>query len=192
MFLSVLGFGFLVGLRHALDSDHVAAVSTLVSRHRSTKKAIAISMLWGVGHTMTLVLVALVLLLTKATLPATLSLYLEAAVGLVLMYLGVRTFYPPLKGYAHMGTKALGVGMLHGIAGSAGLAIVSITALENVAQGVLYTLLFGMGSILGMVIIGALLGRTLVLLKNWQPLMIRLTGVASILIGAFMVAHLLW
>lgn len=191
MLLSVLGFGFLIGMRHALDSDHVAAVSTIISRNEGTTKAAAISMIWGIGHTITLAVAAFIMLLTKVSLTEHHSLWLEGMVGIVLIYLGVRAFLPrPHR--EHHSKRALSIGMIHGLAGSAGLALLSITALDSVSQGVLYTLVFGVGSIIGMMLIGTLLGSVLTTLKKWQFYTIRITGLVSIAVGVLMARPLLW
>lgn len=91
--ISVLSFGFVLGLRHAIEADHVAAVASLVSRTRSIRNAVPIGMLWGLGHTVTLTLFGVLVLFFDSIIPAALSQGLEAAVGVMLIILGVDVLY---------------------------------------------------------------------------------------------------
>jgi len=87
--LAILAIGFLLGMRHATDSDHVIAVSTIVSRERSIVKAGWIGILWGIGHTLTIVVVGAAIILFGLAIPARVSLTMEFSVGLMLIVLGV-------------------------------------------------------------------------------------------------------
>src|SRR5437867_9296743 len=88
-FLTVLGLGFLLGARHALDADHVAAVSTILSRRPDLRESGFIGFCWGFGHTAVLLLVGLVVITLKITIPEPLARILEFGVGLMLVVLGV-------------------------------------------------------------------------------------------------------
>jgi high-affinity nickel permease len=86
---SVVALGFFLGIRHATDADHVIAVSTIVSRYRSVKHAVAIGALWGVGHTLTILLVGGGIILFGWVIPARIGLSMELSLGLTLILLGV-------------------------------------------------------------------------------------------------------
>src|SRR5580692_7701910 len=84
------GFGSLLGMRHALEPDHLAAVSTLVSRERSSTKAIFLGICWGLGHTVSLLVVGIVLVFLRAEMPASVSNVFECVVAAMLIALGIR------------------------------------------------------------------------------------------------------
>ena len=87
-FFSVLAIGFLLGMRHATDPDHVVAVTTIVSRERSTGNAALIGAFWGLGHTVTIFVVGTGIILFDIVIPARLGLSMELCVGLMLIALG--------------------------------------------------------------------------------------------------------
>src|SRR5262245_1593025 len=84
------GLGSLLGLRHALEPDHLAAVTTLVTRERSSLRAALLGVCWGVGHTVTLLLVGAALVLLRAGMPASVANLFEFLVALMLVGLGIR------------------------------------------------------------------------------------------------------
>src|SRR3989338_3772304 len=85
------GFGLLLGVKHAIEADHVIAVSTIVSEQRSPSKAALVGTYWGVGHTTTLFIVGIVTLLLKVSIPERISLLLELLVGFMLIILGTKS-----------------------------------------------------------------------------------------------------
>src|SRR5262249_40351110 len=87
--LTIIGVGFLLGIRHATDPDHVIAVSTIVSRQQNIRHAGLIGILWGIGHTLTIVLVGTAIILFNLVIPPRIALAMELAVGLMLILLGV-------------------------------------------------------------------------------------------------------
>src|ERR1700751_3867128 len=87
--LGILLIGFVLGMRHATDPDHVIAVSTIVSRERSILKASLIGILWGVGHTLTILVVGAAIILFGLAIPARIGLAMEFSVGLMLILLGL-------------------------------------------------------------------------------------------------------
>src|SRR5262245_57048311 len=92
-FLDVMassGLGSLLGIRHALEPDHLAAVTTLVSRERSSVRAAMLGACWGLGHTLALVVVGAVLIVLRKEMPAALTELFELGVALMLITLGVR------------------------------------------------------------------------------------------------------
>jgi ABC-type nickel/cobalt efflux system permease component RcnA len=189
--LGLLVLGFLIGMRHALDADHVAAVSSLATRSASPRECVKQGVFWGLGHALTLFLFGSVVLLLNRALPERLATGLELAVGVMLVLLGadvlrrlakervhfhlhqhrdgVRHFH----GHSHAGDsehrdhehrhskgfplRALVVGLVHGMAGSAALILLTLGNVPSPAAGLLYMLLFGLGSIAGMALLSAVI-----------------------------------
>jgi len=224
--LSIVALGFFLGIRHATDVDHVIAVSTIVSRYRSVKHAVAIGALWGVGHTLTILLVGGGIILFGWVIPPRIGLSMELSVGLMLMLLGVLNltgilqwitnnfshaqhphgasedhdhdrastqhshahphgdyvhtqthahdpkFHPHDPGHTplnwldrHFGrlglyniVRPLVVGIVHGLAGSAAVALLVLTTIRNPKWAIAYLLLFGVGTIAGMMLITGAMG----------------------------------
>ncbi len=185
--LALLSLGFLIGISHAFEADHVAAVSSLVSGKTSRITMMRHGAIWGMGHTLTLFLVGGGVLLAGVVIGPNVSNGLETAVGVMLLGLGGHVFYRLWRDRVHFhlhrhgdGTRhfhlhshagedgrhdpgkhshghpdgaairTLMVGMMHGMAGSASLVLVAAAAMNSLALGLLYILLFGVGSILGM------------------------------------------
>src|SRR5258708_33495903 len=114
--LAVIGVGFLLGVRHATDPDHVIAVSTIVSRQRSIRQAGLIGALWGVGHTVMIFLVGVVIILFNLAIPPRVGLAMELAVGLMLILLGVLNLTGVTQWITHRFTPVhshTGVGVVH-------------------------------------------------------------------------------
>src|SRR6185369_11281592 len=88
-FLSIVALGFVLGMRHATDPDHVIAVTTIVSRQQSIRHAGLIGIMWGIGHTVTILLVGTGIILFNLVIPPRVGLAMELAVGLMLILLGV-------------------------------------------------------------------------------------------------------
>jgi high-affinity nickel permease len=151
--LSALGIGFVLGMRHATDSDHVVAVSTIASSERSIARALRIGAAWGIGHSATLFLVGGAIVLFGLTIPPRVGLAFELLVALMLIALGAMT----LSGRraadpASMG-RPLTVGFIHGLAGSAFVALLVLAAIPGWASQLAYLALFGIGTIAGMALI---------------------------------------
>jgi high-affinity nickel permease len=212
--LAILVIGFLLGMRHATDPDHVIAVSTIVSRERSILKAGLIGILWGCGHTLTIAIVGSAIILFGFVIPPRTGLTMEFSVGLMLILLGILNltgtmkwlsdkFSPshlPVKGahahihehdhhlhfhwHSHSGIqhhhgeslstpswlrgpiarlglfhalRPLIVGFVHGLAGSAAVALLVLSTIREPRWALLYLLIFGLGTIAGMMLITAAL-----------------------------------
>lgn len=217
--LATLALGFLLGMEHALDADHVVAVSTMVSRHRSLARASLGGICWGLGHAATLFLVGVAVILFKVRIPERLALSMEFAVGIVLVILGACVLRGYLAGRVHVHVhdhggqthfhfhfhaaaeghdhdhpeprlrQSLFVGMVHGLAGSAALMLLILATIRDPMVGLLYILLFGAGSILGMLGISGVLGVPFVLPAKWfagtHRRLRMAAGAASILYGAW-------
>lgn len=186
---SLLIFGFLLGLKHALEADHVAAVASLATRSHSFVSTLRVAAAWGIGHTAALLFFGSILLLVDASLSQRASSVLEGVVGVMLVVLGLdvlrrvrqkrihlhvhqhddgaRHFHAHAheEGTAHDAIKhdhahvrgllprALLVGTIHGMAGTAALTLLSLHSLHSYAWAVVYLALFGVGTIAGMVAI---------------------------------------
>lgn len=177
---SVLVFGFLLGLRHAFEADHLVAVSTLVTPKRSLWKSIRFGVIWGLGHSATLLAVGGVVLILQVSIPPVLELSLEGLVGVMLVGLGFMTlfdcrrrrihlhqhthggnthlhFHTHVEGPEHShqhggetGWRPLLVGMVHGLAGSAAVLLLTVATAPSPVESLLYIASFGCGSVLGM------------------------------------------
>lgn len=183
MLASLVLFGFLVGVRHALEADHVAAVASLAANSRSLAETVRLGSVWGVGHTLTLFAFGALALTADAMIPERLSHSLEALVGLMLIVLGgdlirrmvrdraflhlhgtangaVLHMHGGAGGHHRHGAggfagRALLVGMVHGMAGSAALIVLALQTVHSIALGLVYIAVFGAGSIIGMALCAA-------------------------------------
>jgi high-affinity nickel permease len=162
--LSIVSLGFFLGMRHATDADHVVAITTIVSRERSVKRAALSGAMWGFGHTVTIVLVGGAIILFSVVIPARLGLLMELSVGLMLVALGVMnvtgTTQAPKNWLSRTRanvTRPLAVGIVHGLAGSAAVALLVLTTIQTPAWAVAYLLVFGLGTVLGMVLVTTLM-----------------------------------
>lgn len=191
-FLTLLSLGFMLGLRHALDSDHVAAVSTVLTQRPSLKAAGLIGFSWGIGHTLMLLLVGLIVLWFRVPVPELVAQVAEGAVGVMLVILGCLLGVKLVKerwhvhqhdhdgsrhvhfhshavvvdhGHPHWwreSVRPLCIGMAHGLAGSAALLLLVVSSARTVTEGLVYIAVFGCGSILGMMLIGLALSLPVV------------------------------
>ena len=212
--LTVVSIGFLLGMRHATDPDHVIAVTTIVSRQRTIRHAGLIGVLWGLGHTITILFVGAAIILFNLVIPPRIGLAMELAVGLMLILLGVLNLtgvtqwitnrFMPVhshggvihshthrhgeevhahihghkpevhlhleqrpqsrfqKALARIGLyqllRPLAVGIVHGLAGSAAVALLVLTTIRDPRWAIAYLLVFGAGTIAGMMVITMLIG----------------------------------
>jgi high-affinity nickel-transport protein len=169
--ISVLLFGTLLGLHHALDADHVIAVSTVATRERSLPSALRIAAFWGLGHALTVLLVGGAIILFGAVVPPRLGLGLEFTVALMLMVLGLANLTGSLdrlhrRAHARAGThveprrfkglwRPLGVGIVHGLAGSAAVALLVLASASDPELAFLGLVVFVIGTLVGMVALSA-------------------------------------
>ena len=184
--LTSSGLGSLLGMRHALEPDHLAAVSTMVTREPSGYKAALIGACWGLGHTLSLLAVGAVLLVLRTQMTTGVTDAFEFSVALMLVGLGWRavrqaarqgTAGPPhihqhghvvhrhagVPAHVHVGhwtlaRRPLLVGAIHGLAGSGALTALVLTTLPTTAARITYISLFGLGSTLGMAALSGVLG----------------------------------
>ena len=194
--VSVMVLGFLLGMRHATDPDHVVAVTTIVSQQKSLGRAARTGVLWGVGHTATILLVggaSIVLKVQLSAIPARVGLSLEFAVAVMLVVLGLLTLAGGERRVADSTARPLTVGFVHGLAGSAAVATLPQVALiPNPLWALAYLGVFGVGTIAGMLLITvSIAAPSLLALNHFAGLNRTLriaSGVASIAFGLFL-AH---
>ena len=155
--LGVLTLGFLLGMRHATDPDHVVAVTTIVSQQRSLARAARTGMLWGIGHTGTILLVGGAIVALKVQvegIPPRVGLSLELAVAVMLIVLGVLTLAGGQRRVADSTARPITVGFVHGLAGSAAVATLPQVALiPDPLWAAGYLAVFGVGTIAGMLLV---------------------------------------
>ena len=157
LLLPALTFGFVLGLRHATDADHVAAVGTIVSSGPSARTAAMVGLVWGVGHSISVILAGGALVLLRVPMPAQLALALEFAVAIMLVALGVRSLRRASDSKGGGIARPLVIGLVHGLAGSAVIALLVLGATTSTFAAAMYLLCFGIGTIAGMSVVTALL-----------------------------------
>jgi len=202
---SLLLIGLLVGMRHALEADHVAAVASLVRRKQTLAQTIKQGGAWGFGHTITLFLFGSLVIFMDTVMPEKLATWLEVAVGLMLILLGADVLrrvirnkihfhnhqhangHHHIHAHSHAGEsrtehdvarhehthsngfplRALLVGLMHGMAGSAAVILLALEDVTAPLQGILYILVFGIGSMLGMALLSVVISFPLRLSAAW-------------------------
>jgi ABC-type nickel/cobalt efflux system permease component RcnA len=209
--LTVLGLGFVLGLRHALDADHIVAVSTVLAERPSFRASGVIGLFWGLGHTLMLLLVGICVLALHVSIPETLATAFELVVGIMLIGLGLglarRVYREGWHAHPHEhdgrqhlhlhrhtlhhdhthvhwlrdARRPLLIGMAHGLAGSAALLLIVISAAGTFGQGIGYILVFGIGSIMGMIAVGTAISLPFMLsLSIGRGALVAVQGLASL------------
>src|SRR6516162_1861105 len=168
--LLVLGLGFVLGLKHATDPDHIVAVTTFLGKERQLRRACGIGLFWGLGHTIALSIAGIVVIGLKIPISKWLADRLEFAVAVMLIVLGaqlIATVHTRWHEHHHdftwsrLGLRPLLVGIVHGTAGSAALTLLVLSTISSTINGLLYILIFGIGSMLGMLAISLILALPL-------------------------------
>lgn len=188
--IAVLLIGFVFGLYHAIEADHLAAVSAIVSEHKNILTASIIGGSWGLGHTISLFIVGSLVIFVKFQISESTEGMLEGIVGVMLVLLGlnaIRKIFTAQKIHTHsheheghqhshvhmhhdeagershhrFAPRSVAVGMIHGLAGSAGLMLLVLPTISSPAVALLYIAIFGIGSIAGMMIMSLLMGLPL-------------------------------
>ncbi|MEK7348436.1 MAG: hypothetical protein AABZ94_06160 [Candidatus Eisenbacteria bacterium] len=195
--LAPLLLGFALGIRHALDPDHLAAMGTIVARERSPGRAAILGSVWGLGHSTSLLLASLVIIAWRIPVPAGVTHYLELGVAAMLIVLGVQSLVRPAPADEPRGAprrrRPYLIGLVHGLAGSGGLALVVLPTLPDRLTTLVYVALFGIGSIGGMALWSAALSAPLGRLsrpgsraKRWVP---TISGIVSVGCGIVLAAQ---
>ena len=173
--------GFLLGIRHAVDPDHVVAIGTIATRSTSIRQSATLGALWGAGHTLTVMLVGGAIVLMRLALSPRVALAMEFGVAFMLIILGfmnlagARRADPPAASRA----RPLVVGMVHGMAGSAAIALLVLATIRDSAPGLVYLLCFGVGTVAGMVGVTALVVLPFTMVATRAGLSRRWLGAAS-------------
>lgn len=156
--MTAILLGVLLGLRHATDADHVVAVTAIVARERSLLRAARIGALWGAGHTITLVLVGGAIVAFRLVIPPRVGLGLEFGVALMLIALGYANLRPGRAPKPeHAVARPILVGTVHGLAGSAAVALLVLATIRDMVPAFIYLFVFGLGTIIGMVAVTVIL-----------------------------------
>ena len=206
--LSLLGVSFLLGMRHATDPDHLVAVAAIVARHATARAALAVGALWGVGHTLMVFAVGGAIVLFGVTVPPRMGLFLELGVAGMLIALGAVNLAGALgnrepSAHGHAGSSSpprastlfaaarpLAVGMVHGVAGSAAVALLVVATAHSTSSALGYLVVFGVGTLLGMTLLTGLMVRPLARTRAWsrehKTLFVRATGLLSVGFGVFL------
>lgn len=228
LMLEVLFLGFLIGLRHALEADHVAAVASLASGEKSIRRIVTHGVVWGIGHSVTLLAIGGTVVLLGVSMPERLAVWLEFAVGIMLIVLGawvlIRLALDRIHFHTHrhdgdrwhfhahshacepmahdsahhehdhppgLPWRSLMVGVMHGMAGSAALMLLTAATFTSAPLGMLYLALFGFGSIIGMGLLSVVIAvpmRYSAGMMTWSRHALQgIIGSATILLGAVMV-----
>src|ERR1700704_553399 len=227
----ILGLGFLLGMQHALEADHVAAVSSIAARRTHIGDIIKHGLTWGLGHTLTLFAFAGAAILLGQAIPEHLARPLETAVGIMLVGLGAHVLWRLWRDRVHFhqhghgdGTvhihahshasetiaharaahvhahgfrwRTLLVGLMHGMAGSAALLVLTVSQAPNPLVGLGYVALFGVGSMVGMGALSTLIAVPLAVTARWltfsNPGLQAAGGAATIAIGIRTIVEMAW
>jgi len=214
----------MLGLRHALDTDHLAAVSTVLAQRPSLRSSSMIGFSWGLGHTVVLLLVGAVVLMVRVPIPEPFAVAAEFGVGAMLVFLGgilgVRLVRERWHVHAHdhedgqhvhLHSHALSedhghghwwrdsirpfcIGMAHGLAGSAALLLMVLSSAQSVSAGLMYIAVFGLGSIVGMMLVGIAISLPILWsVTLGRPVFLAVQGLASlgsVAIGFAMMFHI--
>lgn len=201
--------GVVLGMRHALEPDHLAAVSTLATEQRSGREGVWLGVLWGLGHSFSLLVVGGTLALVGGTMPPSVTAGLEVAVAAVIILLGVRALrrslvegstghhsthqhgplehshatsmdHLHLKGWT-FATRPLLVGILHGLAGSGALTALVIAELPTSTARLAYLLVFSLGTMTGMALVTGLAGVPLMRLARAPRVASAMLSLAGVL-----------
>lgn len=218
----MMGLGLSVGIQHAFEPDHVAAVSTQISKSKFTQKPVRtlfkesftkssiLGALWGAGHTTTLILIGFLVYALAITIQDQIFSGLEFGVGLMLVFLGIITILDKKLRLKHKhphqhkdgniyfdehthddsehnhSHRSYFIGLVHGLAGSGSLVVFTAATLDNVGMLLSFIAIFGVGSVIGMALIGGIMGIPLVFANKIgmiQKTFRYVSGVFSLIIG---------
>jgi ABC-type nickel/cobalt efflux system permease component RcnA len=213
--LSILGLGFVLGIKHAIEPDHVIAVSTIASQSKKLLRSSLAGVFWGIGHTATLFIIGIILIVMKGEIPEKWAMSLEFLVGIMLVYLGITTIlsfknihlhnhehdgdlHKHIHSHDHSGThhhhhqhkkvsygKSMFIGLVHGLAGSGAMVVLTMSTVNSALEGAIYILIFGAGTVIGMLFFTTLIGIPFVFSAKKFSLNKRLTQVTGAISTVF-------
>jgi ABC-type nickel/cobalt efflux system permease component RcnA len=214
--LVALSAAFVLGVEHAFEPDHVVAVSTIATQSRRVSRSLLTGWLWGLGHTVTLLVAGTLVLLLRVQFPMSISNSFELVVGVMLIVLGVWTIHRLRKSrfhfhahthhgetHAHVHSHAEGVshdhahvpfsvGIVHGLAGSGTLVVLTMSTMANPIDGVFFIASFGIGLILAMSLIASAISAPSILGGRFssliKPVFSAGAGILSITLGIFIIS----
>jgi high-affinity nickel-transport protein len=198
--LALIGLGLVLGIRHATDPDHVVAVAAMTARTRRLLPAAWLGVVWGLGHTLTLFAVGAAIILLNLTIPPRVGLAFEFVVALALVTVGALNLKPGVHA-AHeepavriAAWRAFGVGLAHGLAGSAAVALLVLATVHDPRLASVYLLVFGAGTLIGMVLITTSFATPLSIASRRWPrfgTVLRVaTGALSVGFGAWLIVQI--
>ncbi|MBI4375993.1 MAG: hypothetical protein HY549_06045 [Elusimicrobia bacterium] len=205
--LMLPALGFLLGLRHAADADHVVTVTALAARRRGAFPALLVGTIWGLGHSLTVMLTGGLIILFRLQVPAWTATGLELGVAALLLWLGWSNLRGAGAGALHaerpggdQGHRMLGraafAGFVHGLAGSAAVALLILASIPQPATALVYLSVFGLGTVLGMAAFSAAMGKAISYLslcwKTTDKVLSFSTGLLSLGFGAYLTVHILF
>lgn len=180
------------GLEHAFEADHLLAVNTLVSHRENLKQSLKDGIFWGIGHTTTIFLVGILMIGFKLNIGENIFKNFEAGVGIMLIFLGIyrmsKLYFPKQHNHTHNTSRAaFGVGLIHGLAGSGALVVLVISQMKTPFEGLMYILIFGLGSIFGMFLAAYLFSipytKSLLKSKKLQASLVIISSLLCIIYG---------
>jgi ABC-type nickel/cobalt efflux system permease component RcnA len=220
---SILGLGLILGIKHAIEPDHVIAVSTIASQSKKLWKSSLAGVFWGIGHTVTLFIVGMLLIVMKGEISEKWAMSLEFLVGIMLVYFGIaaiRSFknihvhthehdgelhkhvhshpYHGIHNHVHEHkessyAKSLCMGLIHGLSGSAAMVLLTMSTVNSIWQGAMYILVFGVGTVIGMLFFTTIIGIPFVLSSkklNVNRTLTQTTGLISTAYGIYFMYNL--
>jgi sulfite exporter TauE/SafE len=201
--VSILTLGFMLGIKHALEPDHIIGVSTIASQSKKLWKSALAGVFWGIGHTATLLTIGMGLIFLKSDIPEKWAMSLEFLVGIMLVYFGISAIYsykkrlgkPEPHNHSHKFSygKSLFMGFIHGLAGSAAMILLTMSTVDSPMQGALFILVFGAGTVISMLFFTTIIGIPFVVSAskmNINKPLIQLTGVISTGFGIYYMYNL--
>lgn len=190
---SILLLGFTLGIKHATEPDHVIAVSTIASSTKKLSKSSLAGVFWGLGHTATLLVIGVTAVALGQHIPESVAALLEFFVGIMLVYLGLTGLFKSRaveemeKGHQHFHKRSFMIGVIHGLAGSAAMVLLTATSADTGSEAFQFILIFGAGTVVGMLLFTTILGLPFLMSsrKTIPLFLMRAASFVSVLYGLY-------